>query len=111
MEQQIQHLQKSVQELVQYRTQEEDAKESFIQWQQGIAEQLLVVGGDAQETKKGQATLQRNVTNMQQTLDTITSLLQGGVPLKPQPANLHHQYDSATITQHPDPPPQGSGHI
>ena len=97
MEQQIQHLQKSVQELVQYRTQEEDAKESFIQWQQGITEQLLVVGGDAQETKKGQATLQRNVTNMQQTLDTITSLLQGGAPLKPQPANLHNHHDSATI--------------
>ena len=30
MEQQIENLQKSVQELVQYRTQEEDAKESFI---------------------------------------------------------------------------------
>ena len=64
-----------------------------------------------QKTKKGQATLQQNVTNMQKTLDTITNLLQGGAPFQPQSAKLHHRNESATISQHPDPPPQGSGHI
>ena len=51
---------------------------------------IIVVGGDAQETKKGQATLQQDVTNMRQTLDTITKLLQGGTLSQPQPAKLHH---------------------
>ena len=111
MEQQIQNLQKSVQDLVKYKTQEEEAKESYNHWQQGIAKQLLVVGGDAQETKKGQATLQQNVTKMQKTLDTITHLLQGGALFQPQPSKLHHQNESAAISQHPDPPPQGSGNI
>ena len=64
MEQQIQNLHRSVQELVNYKTQEEAVKERFNQWQQGIAKQLVAVGGDAQETKRGQATLQQDVNNM-----------------------------------------------
>ena len=111
MEQQIQNLQKLVQDLVKYKTQEEEAKENFNHWKQGIAEKLIVVGGGVQETKKGQATLQQDMTNMQQTLDTITKSLQGGALSQPQPAKLHHQNESATISQHPDPPPQGSGNI
>ena len=51
MEQQIQILKKSVQELVEYKAQEEAAKKKYSQWQQVVTESLEVVGGDAQDTK------------------------------------------------------------
>ena len=83
MEQQIQTLQMSVQDLVNYKTQEEAVKERFKYWQQGNTDQLVVIGDDAQETKQGQETIERKVINMQQTLQTITRLLQGGILSQP----------------------------
>ena len=52
MEQQIQNLQKSVQELVEYKIQEEEAKEKYNQWKQEITNQLVVFGKNVKETKK-----------------------------------------------------------
>ena len=52
MEQQIQSLKKSVKELVEYKAQEEAAKEKYSQWQQVVTDSLEAVGDDAQDTKR-----------------------------------------------------------
>ena len=89
MEQQIQNLQKSVQELVEYKAQKEAAKEKYNKWQQGITTQLGVVGTNAQETKEGKTKLEKNMIKMQQIMQALTRrLIQGGSSSQPHPVNL-----------------------
>ena len=90
MERQIHTLQQSVQELVQYKTQEEENKVKFGKWQQDMAAQMETVGGVAHDTKQGQATLQQGQATLQQDLLSVKQdlcnimiLLQGGISATP----------------------------
>ena len=78
MEKQIQNLQQSVQELVQYKNQEEESKAKFSEWQQQLTTQLGTVGGETQDTKKQQMSLQQDMNSVRQDLRNIMILLQGG---------------------------------
>ena len=71
-----------------------------------------MVGVDAQETKAGQDNLQRNMASLQQTMQGLANLIQGGSSLHPQSANLpiDAMNRAMVVTQNdPDPLPQGPG--
>lgn len=114
MEKQIKNLQQSVQELVQYKTQEETNKAKFNEWQQNLTSQLDSVGGAANDTKQRQVALQQNMTSMRKDFKDLMVLLQRGSMPQPQPANLpgtNVEENVITQSQRPDPPPGGSGKI
>ena len=114
MEKQIQNLQQSVQELVQYKHQEEESKAKFNEWQQRLTTQLGVVGGEAQDTKKRQVSLQQDMNAVKQDLCNIMILLQGGSLSLPQPADLPDANDTEYIsmqTTAPGPPVGEAGNI
>ena len=57
MEQQIQSLKRSVQELVEYKVQDKTAKKNFNEWQEGLDIQIMAAGQDARENKRAQTTM------------------------------------------------------
>ena len=112
MGRQIQHLKQSVQELVQYRTREEENKVNFDEWQKQLKDQVSSVGGVASATQQGQAAIQKDMSSLKDDIKNIMTLLQGGKPPVPQPANLVLGKTRAeTRAWHLDPPPGGSGKI
>ena len=64
MEKQIQTLQQSVQELVQYKAQEETNKEKFTEWQQTMTQQLDKQGGVVRDTERRQVALQQDMSSV-----------------------------------------------
>ena len=106
MEQQIQSLKRSVQELVEYKVQDKMAKQKFNEWQEGLDKQIMAVGQDARENKRAQ-------TTMQQSLANILRLIKRSNSSQLQTANLQQddQHLMVIVTQHPNPPPQGPGKI
>ena len=114
MEKQIRNLQQSVQELVQYKNQEEESKAKFSEWQQQLTTQLGTVGGETQDTKKRQMSLQQDMNSVRQDLRNIMILLQGGSLSAPRPANLSAANDIEypnTQGTDPGPPAGGAGSI
>ena len=96
MEQQIHTLQQLVQALVQYKTQEEAHKATLGNWQEDMTAKM------------------EEVLSVKHDFRNLMILLQGGkIPL-PQPANLSGNAEKGEVitqSQHPDPPPKGSGKI
>ena len=114
MEKQIRNLQQSVQELVQYKNQEEESKAKFSEWQQQMRNQLNTVGGETQDTKRGQMSLQQDMDSVRQDLRNIMILLQGGSLSAPQPANPSQANDIECSNKQgtdPGPPIGGAGNI
>ena len=64
MEKQIQNMQQSIQELVQYKTQEDSNKVKVNGWQQNLTAQLKLGGGVAHDTKQSQVALQRDMLSV-----------------------------------------------
>lgn len=113
MGKEIEHLRKSVQELVQYKSQEEESKTRFGEWQQKLNAQMNLVEGTANETKKGQATMQQDMSSLKGDLRKIMLLLQGGALPASRSANLNETSGNRgkRTTHDPDPPTEGSGRI
>ena len=114
MEKQIRNLQQSVQELVQYKNQEEESKVKFNEWQQRLTTQLGAVGGEAQDTKRRQVSLQQDMNSVRQDFCNIMILLQGGSLSLPRPLDLSDANDSehlSTQASDPGPPAGGAGNI
>ena len=114
MEKQIQSLQQSVQELVQYKAQEETHKKQYDEWRQTMVQHLGDVRNDSRDTKRRQVALQQDVSAVKQDLGKLVALMQRGTMSMPRPANPPDKSDDDNViiqSQNPDPPPQGSRKI
>ena len=79
-----------------------------------MVQHLGDVRNDSRDTERRQVALQQDVSAVKQDLGKLVALMQRGTMSMPRPANPPDKSDDDNVitqSQHPDPPPQGSGKI